>query len=150
MTLATNEQYATESQGPFPRLVPAPDSVVPRAFKAVAGGATLLNGTPVVRSTATGLWGVYVQGGANGTGTIKGFIYMPGTDDIKINDSAVSDTEQLLSVMIRGTLHQDDVNTAAIRALLGSSPTEANIKTALGALPPGSFVVQGLGSAFPA
>lgn len=150
MALETNELYVSTSQGPWPRIVPSRDGIVPVAFTAVSGGLTIPGQTPIpiVRNSSTGEWTVYTQGGTNGEGTIKGFLYEE--EEVTLNDSGSDDTETLLNVMIAGTIHRDDVNTAAIRALLLGSPTEGNLDTALGALNPGTFIVQGLGSAFPA
>jgi len=48
--------------------------------------------------------------------------------------------------MLEGEIHRDDVNTAAIRAVLGGSASEANVDTALKAqtLRDAGITVRGL------
>jgi len=143
MALETNELYASKTQGDFPRLVPAPDGVLPKLFKAVTGGKTLLNGTPVARATAANVWEAYDQGGATpGTNVIRGILFE--REGLVINDSGSDDTETVGNVLIYGTIHRDDVNTAAIRAVLSGSPSEANLDAALAALRTEGIMVQGL------
>ncbi len=127
MALETNELYNSNTQGDQLRLYPADAGIRPKMFAAVTGGATLVQGTPVAFNTSTNLWVVFEQGGSNGTNVISGILMEGGA----INDSGSDNTETLLNVMVAGRLHRDDVNTAAIRALLGGSPTEGNIDTAL-------------------
>lgn len=61
----------------------------------------------------------------NGTDEIRGVLYtMEGV--------VTSATEEVqATIMIEGELHRDDVNTAALRALMGGSPSEAEVDTAL-------------------
>lgn len=126
MTLETNELYKEASRNDDIRLFPAEGGVVPRMFAAVSGGATYPKGTPVAFNTSTSKWVVFAQGGANGVGTISGILF----EEITVNDSGSDDTETLANVMILGRLHRNDVNTAAIRALL-TSTSEAQLDTAL-------------------
>ena len=150
MALGTNELYVDATQGPWPRIIPSDGGIQPKAFDAVTGGLTIPAQTPVlvVHNTSTGFWELYTQGGANGTALIKGFLYEH--EETTLDDAGVGNTETLLNVMFAGTIHRDDINTAAILALLGGSPTEGNLDTALAALDPGTFIIQGLGSAYPA
>lgn len=61
----------------------------------------------------------------NGADEIRGVMYtMEGV--------VTSATEEVQAVlMIEGELHRDDVNTTALRALMGGSPSEAEVDTAL-------------------
>ncbi len=127
MALETNELYSEATRDDQLRLFPHDAGVRPKAFAAVSGGATLPQGTPCAFNTSTGLWVVWTQGGTNGTAVISGIIMEEAT----INDSGSNNTETLVNVMILGELHRDDVNTAAIRAVLGGTPTEGNLDTAL-------------------
>ena len=60
-----------------------------------------------------------------------------GTDEIRailytMEGVVTSATEEVQAVaMVNGEAHRDDINTAALRALLGGSPSEAELDTAL-------------------
>jgi hypothetical protein len=142
MALETNELYNSNTQGDQIRIFPEQNGVAPKDFAAVSGGALLLAGTPVVIHTTSLLWGVYDQGATAGQGIVGGILM----DDTEINDSGVSDTETLANVMILGKLHRDDINTAAIRALLTGSPSEAQLDVALQAptMRQKGLIVEGL------
>lgn len=143
MALETNELYATKAQKDFPRLVPGPDGVLPKLFKAVSGGKLLPNGTPVAKATAGNVWEAYDQGGSGtGTNVVMGILFE--REGLQVNDSGVSNTEKMGNVLLFGTIHRDDVNTAAIRAVLSGSPSEANLDAALAALRDKGIMVQGL------
>lgn len=61
----------------------------------------------------------------NGEDQIRGFLYtMEG-----VVTSASEEVQA--TIMIDGEVHRDDVNTAALRALMGGSPSEAEVDTAL-------------------
>jgi hypothetical protein len=61
----------------------------------------------------------------NGTNEIRGVLYtMEGVVTHATNESQGV-------IMIEGELHRDDVNTTALRALMGGSPSEAEVDTAL-------------------
>ncbi len=92
--------------------------------KLAAGTALLPLGTPVARNSSTGFWVPFVQGGMNDTATIRGFIY-----DTPAQLAAGG--EVLAIVLVEGEVYEADVNTAAIRAVLGGSASEANVQTAL-------------------
>lgn len=85
----------------------------------------LPKGTPLAWNTSTGMWTVFTQGGTNGTNAIRGFVQDAGG----VQTHATNEVQVV--VMLEGEIHRDDVNTAAIRAVLGGSPSEANIDTAL-------------------
>lgn len=61
----------------------------------------------------------------NGENEIRGFLYtMEGV--------VTSATEEVqATIMIDGEVHRDDVNTATLRALMGGSPSEAEVDAAL-------------------
>jgi hypothetical protein len=124
MALGSNELFSSASRGAHPRLNATRTKVVRLEDNAGAAPVTLVVGTPLAFDTSTSQWCVYEQGGSNGRGTIRGFIY--GTDQ------ADDDTDDVLVVVLyEGEVHRDDINTSTIRALLGGSPSEANIDAAL-------------------
>lgn len=123
MALLPNELFGgPTSLTPQPRLGATALKVVKMA--AQAGGPTLPIGTPVTYDSVANSWKVFTQGGMNGTDLIRGFIYdAPVTLDASDEVHAV--------VLIRGYVYEADVNTAAIRAVLLGSPSEANVQAAL-------------------
>jgi hypothetical protein len=145
MALETNELYSSNTAEDQLRLFPADHGIMPKTFDAVAGGASLVQGVPVSFNTSTSLWEVFTQGGTNGTNVISGILMEP----ITLDDSGGDDNEVLGNVMILGVMHRDDINTAAIRALCGGSPTEGNLDTALGAatMREKGLIVEGLATA---
>lgn len=61
----------------------------------------------------------------NGTNEIRGFLMtMEG-----VQTSATGEVHVV--IMLEGEVHRDDINTAAIRAVLGGAPTEGELDTAL-------------------
>ena len=60
----------------------------------------------------------------DGSEVIAGFV---AHDNVQLDDTY----EVLGVVMLRGEVHRDDINTAAIRALLDGSPSENELDTAL-------------------
>lgn len=98
-----------------------------RALKVVkfaSGSALLPVGTPVVYDTSANTWKPYVQAGANETNVIRAFLY---ERPLQLSGTG----EQLGVVLIRGEVYAPDVNTAATRAVMGGSPSAANVDTAL-------------------
>ena len=124
MALQSNELLSSTTRAPSLRLSPSENGVRIKQFATSAGAEELVVGVPVVFNTSTAKWQVYDQGGTNDTGVIRGFVF-----PLPVQLSATD--EVLGNVLIYGAVHRDDVNTAAIRALLIGSPTEANIDTAL-------------------
>lgn len=61
----------------------------------------------------------------NGTNEIRGFL--ADVDGVATDASG----EVQVVVMLEGDVHRDDINTTAIRAVLGGSPSEAELDTAL-------------------
>jgi len=125
MALIPTQLAATgKTVGPNPRIYPdGNDGVRPGDF--IAGTDLLPVGMPLARNTSTGFWTPYAQAGANGTGTIRAFVY---PDEIQL----VAAGEVVGQMLRKGSVHRDDVNTAAIRALCpGTDPTEAELDTAL-------------------
>lgn len=88
------------------------------------GSALLPVGTPIAYDTSTNTWKPYVQGGMNESNVIRAFIY---ERPVQLSGTG----EQHGVALIGGEVYASDVNTAAIRAVLGGSPSEANIQTAL-------------------
>ena len=90
-------------------------------------------GAPVVQVDMTDITGnVHVLAAtdagtqlANGSNEIRGILYtMEG-----VVTSASEEVQA--TIMIDGEAHRDDINTATLRALLGGSPSEAELDTAL-------------------
>lgn len=123
----TNEQYASSTQGK--RLRVQPTVIQPKTF--AAGSGTLAPLTPVAYNTSTNKWVVWTNGGANGTGTIKGFVGL----DAVVLDAA---NEVLGNVILGGIIHYEDI-------VLPSGESAGNLKTALtGTVRQLGFTVQGL------
>lgn len=101
------------------------DGVVTITFSENAGAPTVLadmsNLTGNVHVLATTDAGTQL----NGENEVRGVLYtMEGV--------VTSASEEVQAViMIEGELHRDDVNTTALRALMGGSPSEAEVDTAL-------------------
>lgn len=126
MALGSNEIFSSASRGAHPRLSATRTKVVHLEDNAGSAAVTLPIGTPLAYDTSTGQWCVYEDAGSNGRGTIRGFIY--GTPQV---DDETDDV--LVVVLYRGEVHRDDINTAAIRAVLGGSggTSEAELDVAL-------------------
>jgi hypothetical protein len=117
MAYATRELLNTQERDPYPRIKPAPDGVRVVTLAAVGAAPTYAVGTPMAYNTATNKWVVWTSGGANGTGTISGFIY---PDEIE-TDAA---DDVMCPLMQQGTIDYADV-------VLPAGETDANLKTAL-------------------
>lgn len=74
----------------------------PKTFANVTGGPTLPLGTPVTYDTSAAKWKVWTDGGANGTGTIRGLVWP---------EAIVLDaTEDVIGqVMLEGRAHYEDI-----------------------------------------
>lgn len=73
----------------------------------------------------------------NETNVIRGFVY-----DAEVQLSGTGEVHGL--ALILGEVYSSDVNTVAIRAVLGGSPSAGEINTALAALDPARILVRGL------
>lgn len=126
MALGTNELFSDASRGAHPRLEALATKVVHLEDNAGAAPVELPIGTPLAFDTSTSQWCVYEDAGANGRGTIRGFVYGTAQSDDETDDV-------LVVVLYRGRVHRDDVNTAAIRAVLGGAggTSEAELDIAL-------------------
>lgn len=82
-----------------------------------AGSGTLAIGTPVAFNTSTGFWVVWASGGANGTGTIAGFVW---PDAVTLD----ADEEVLGNIMFTGDIHYSAI-------VLPAGQTENNLKASL-------------------
>lgn len=129
-----------------PTIVPVKPRMSAKRLKVVkmaAGTALLPLGTPLAYNSSTDFWEPYTQAGTNDTGTIRAFVY---ETEIQLEAGG----EVLGIGMIEGEAYEADVNTAAIRAVLGGSPTEGNIQTALATGTPSlrelGIVIRGLGT----
>ena len=102
--------------GPFPQQLRALATVTqPKTFG--SGSGTLERLTPVAYNTSTNKWTVWTNGGANGTGTIRGFVW---PDAVELDSS----DDVLGNVMLAGRVHYDDI-------VLPYGETESNLQAAL-------------------
>lgn len=117
MATGQTEFYTSDTVAAEPRAVATRAAV--RKFATAAGSPTLARLTPVARNTSTGQWVAWTNGGANGTGTIKGFVWSD-------NDGLALDAsdETLGVVMLEGQIHHDDVPVP-------SGESQGNLTTAL-------------------
>ncbi len=129
MALGSNELFSDASRGAHPRLEALRTKVVHVEDNAGSVAVVLPIGTPLAFDTSSGQWCVYEDGGANGRGTIRGFVYGVAQSDDETDDV-------LMVVLYRGRVHRDDVNTTAIRAVLGGAggTSEGELDTALKAV----------------
>jgi len=114
MALGSNELFSDASRGAHPRLEAEATKVVHVEDNAGSVGVELPIGTPLAFDTSTNQWCVYEDAGANGRGVISGFVYGVAQSDDETDDV-------LMVVLYRGRVHRDDVNTSAIRAVLGGA-----------------------------
>lgn len=121
MALQVNELFAGPTTVPVKPRMHAEKVMV---LKLAAGTALLPLGTPMAKNSSTGFWVPYVQAGTNDTGTIRAFVY-------EKEAQLLAGGEILAVLLMRGEVYEADVNTAAIRAVLGGAPTEANVQAAL-------------------
>lgn len=112
MALDPNELFSSTTD-PAKLRVDA-NRIAPKKFG--TGSGTLAGLTPVAYNTSSNEWVVWATGGANGTGTISGFVW---PDDIVLDAS----DEVLGNVLLEGTVHFDDI--------VVTGGTEAQLKTAL-------------------
>lgn len=139
MALADDQLFSSQAgKGAEIRMFPRKNKV--GTLAAQTGAPTLPKGTPLAYNTSTNLWTVFTQGGSNGEAVIRGFL-------MDVDGVATSATEEVqVVIMLEGDVHRDDINTTAIRAVLGGSANEAQVDTALQAqlLRELSLHVQGL------
>ena len=121
MALQSNELFAGPTNVSVEPRIMAEDVMVVRF---AAGSALLPVGTPMARNSSTGFWVPFTQGGMNDTATIRAFVY-----DKAVQLNASGEVHGV--IMVAGEVYEPDVNTAAIRAVLGGSPTQGNVQTAL-------------------
>ena len=127
MALNANEQFASTSVDAKLRVEAL--TIQPKKF--AAGSGTLAQLTPVAFNTSTNQWVVWATGGANGTGTISGFVW---ADEITLNAS----DEVLGNVLLQGKVHYDDI--------VVTGGTEGQLQTALrvAGLREKGIIIQGL------
>lgn len=92
-----------------------PRTIQPKTF--ASGSALLAKLTPVAFNSSTEFWVVWTNGGANDTGTIRGFVW---PDDVQLDAGG----EVLGQVLIEGKVHYDDI-------VLPAGEMQANLDTAL-------------------
>lgn len=106
-----------------------PTSVQPKSF--AAGATALAPLTPVAFNTSTGFWVPYASGGANGTGTISGFVW-PDAAPRHATD------ETTANVALGGRIHLDDIPIISgytLAQLKASLITDARTR---------GFIIEGL------
>lgn len=113
----TDNELAAQGPDIGPRLRFDAKSIEVKTLANAAGGPTLPVGTPLAFNTSTNKWVVWTNGGANGTGTISGFLW---PDDITLD--ATDDV--LAPVMLMGRVSHDDVPVP-------SGETQNNLTAAL-------------------
>lgn len=129
MAFAISEKYVSQS-GPGPGLMYTATSAQPKTF--AQGTITLAMLTPVAFNTSTNFWSIYQHGGANGTGTIRGFL---------INEPLVlaASAEVIGVVMLTGRIHID-----AIPIVTGY--TRAQLEAAVATIKDQGIIIEGLAS----
>lgn len=127
MAFAANQLLSsnTPTDRPTPRC--AAEHIQPKTF--ASGSGTLAALTPVAYNTSTQKWVQWANGGANGTGSIMGFVW----PDPVILDGA---NEVIGQVCMEGDIHFDDI------PVVGG--TLAQLKTACETLRDLGFTIQGL------
>lgn len=127
MALNPNELFSSASEAAKLRVEPI--TIQPKKF--ASGSGTLAALTPVAYNTSTNMWVVWTNGGANGTGTISGFVW----PDAVVLDS---DEEVLGNILLEGKIHHDDIPVP-------SGETQNNLDAALRSGPRAlGLIVQGL------
>lgn len=109
-----------------------PTSTLPKVIAPIAGAPLLARYLPMAYNTSTNKWVPWTSGGANGTGTIKGFLATPH------QSHATDDT--LCAMHLSGEFHFADIPIPT-----GEDGTGATLKTAMrGNMRGIGFTVQGL------
>lgn len=99
-----------------------PTVAQPKTVAGVSGAPLLARALPMAFNTSTNKWVVWTSGGANGTGTVSGFLMDP------VQTHATDDS--LAQMMLGGEIHFDDIPVP-------SGETSANLKTSLRSGPRG-------------
>ena len=100
-------------------------AIVTITFHEDAGSPALQLATGDLTGNAHVLAATDAGTGLNGTNKIRAFVGDEG-------GRQTSATEEVQVTLFKaGTAHRDDINTAAVRAVLGGSPSEAELDTAL-------------------
>lgn len=100
MVVIVPELFSSTTRTARQRVWPEKLAVVKFATK--AGGPTLAAGEVVAFNTSTNLWVPWANGGANGTGTVRGIVWP--------NPALLSATGETLHwVMFAGRVHFDDL-----------------------------------------
>lgn len=129
MAYNPNELFATGTGNTSYRVQPT--WIQAKTLAAIGAAPTLPVLTPLAFNSSTGKWVVWTNGGANGTGTIVGFLWPDAVTADAANDS-------LINVLVKGVIHHDDIPVP-------SGESQGNLDTALktGLLARG-LIIQGL------
>ena len=134
MALGSNELYNKRSRTAFPRIEPSENGQAIVTLGAITGGATLAVVTPLARDASTGFWHVWDPANTtNERNLIKGFINPEEVDALDAN-------EVQAAVMIRGSVHREDV-------VLPAGASAGQLDTALQTVHGRDIYVQGLAGA---
>lgn len=126
MALTPNELYVETTTGAAPQMRAYDSGTARVEFAAPVADITYEPATPVARNSSTGKWVVWANGGANDTGTIRGFVYHVGVN-------AELAGEVIGVIMLRGEVAYEDV-------VLPAGEVQANLDAALKAI----FVTSGI------
>ncbi|MCZ2418668.1 MAG: head decoration protein [Burkholderiales bacterium] len=117
MAYATRELVSEQERDPYPKIHPAPGGVQVKTFAPTTPAATYPVGTPLAFNTSTNKWVVWTNGGSNGTGTVKGFVYPDAVTTDGTNDV-------MAPVLLLGEIPYEDI-------VLPAGESADNLKTAL-------------------
>lgn len=115
MTYATNNLVSSVTSIPATTRT-IPRSIHPKTLAAVGAAPLYAVLTPMAYNTSTNKWVIWANGGANGTGTIGGFLNEPAQTD--------ASNDVIANMVMSGQIHVDDVPVP-------SGQTLANLKIAL-------------------
>ena len=118
MAQNVNELFSTAAgKGSGPRVIIADGAAQPKSIAAAQG--TIAPLTAMAYNTATNFWVIWATGGANGTGTISGFMGLDG-------HVAHATDETTAVILLGGQIHLSDIpvvggTLAQIKAAIISS-----------------------------
>ena len=131
MAYSANQLFS-ETAGRGSGLRAFPETVQPKTF--ASGSGTLAALTPVTYNTSTNKWTTFTNGGANGTGTILGFVW----PDAIVLDAA---NDVIGNVLLEGKINFNDIPQT------GAGYTLAQLKAAVQSqMRPLGIIIEGLDS----
>jgi hypothetical protein len=134
--MATNQpELFSSAAGVGSGLRALAETTQPRLF--ATGSGTLAKLTPVAFNTSTLQWVPFDEGGSNGTGTIRGFVW---PDAVVLDGS----DEVIGNIMLAGKVHFDDL---PVRTTVDANGTAAGWNAALRAAQDYGLIVESVPSA---